>query len=188
MAYKNTVSNIEIINGTNSTHTYIVVQELKKVTLAIKPEFHRLVSGVIFGLRVRAVADRGSIYGVTNHEELVGKVYPTFPWTASDSSRCSLFIRPEIPEAVIVSNVHADNGEQLVLRMINKLVDSMCFAIQERTGHKFLDYVAAVEFLTNDFFEQFKDYYEFNVLDTTPENIDLICETEANKAFMLGND
>jgi len=159
---KNIGQTIELIDGTASKKSYIVVQEKKAATLAIKPEMHNTGSNMVVLLRIRAIADRGSVHGVNDHVAYLKQVYKDLPFSKLDEVRGSYYLIAEMQISSLAGFFDAENGEYLLRRLIYKVVLALVSEVQVKSGYTFFDIYSAVNFLTDKMMDDVSMFGNFD--------------------------
>jgi hypothetical protein len=158
-------SKIEIIDGTQSVKSYLVVQHKKDAILAIKPEVYKSYEGLVFCFRQRIIADPGSVKGIENRQGYCTAIYPQFDYTKNDLVRATFCLTAVLPKEAALAFSHAENGKELVKRLIYKMVSATVNHIQGLSGAPFDDQLVAIEWLTGKFANltnQLLDYFPVN--------------------------
>lgn len=155
---------VKLMDGTNSIQSYVEVQHKKKSVLGIKPELHNSGDSIMFLLRVRAVADPGSLHGIEDHIGYISAMYPQFTFIRVNESRSSFYITASMPKNTLYGFLTAKNGELLLKRLVYKLMLNMLSHLQGLSGAPFDDMQDGLDYTTFKFMEQIKAHHQFDTM------------------------
>jgi hypothetical protein len=145
------LSNIQLIDGTQSVQSYIVAQKKKAAILAIKPEVHVRPGQLVYLFRIRMVADPGSLQGITNHKEYIEKIYAGTPFTKLDSVRGTYYLTVPINYKTVQAFGYAENGKLAYRRLLYKMILQALSAIQVTSGAPIEETGVVAEWLLDQF-------------------------------------